>query len=83
MHAGSIMMYRIIRNSHGHQLKNQKILLPTKSPFATCSQRKLIIWPSPMKVNLESPKFPERIQRDIYIKVVDCFINHDLNRCIN
>ena len=61
-HPGSIMICGIIKNSHGHQLKNQKILLPTESPCATCSQGKLIIRPSPMKVSFESPKFLERIQ---------------------
>ena len=64
-HPGSIMMCLIIKNSHGYQLKNQKILLPTQSPCAACSQGKLIIQSSPMKVSLESPKFLERIQGDI------------------
>ena len=72
------MMRRIIKNSHEHQLENQKILLPTESPCAACSQSKLIIQPSPMKVSLASFKFLERIQEDIcvalYIQVVDRFV---------
>ena len=63
-------MCRIIKNSHGYQLKNQKIFLPTESPCAVRSQWKLIIWSSQwklimwssiIKVSLESPKFLKRI----------------------
>ena len=64
-HHGSIMMRHIIKNSHGHQLNNQRILLSTESPCAACSQGKLIIRPSLMKVILKSPKFLERIQGGI------------------
>ena len=64
-HPGSIMMRRIIENSYGHPLKNQKILLSKDFPCAACFQGKLIIRPSPMKVNIESPAFLERIQGDI------------------
>jgi hypothetical protein len=35
-HLGIIMMCRIIENSHGHSLKNQKILLPSDYPCAAC-----------------------------------------------
>jgi hypothetical protein len=59
------MMRRIIENSHGHPLKNQKILLPSDYPCAACSQCKLIIKPSPSKVTVESPSFLQRIQGDI------------------
>jgi hypothetical protein len=64
-HPGSIMMRRIIENSSGHPLKNQKILLPSESPCNACSQGKLIIRPSPTKVINESPSFLQRIQGDI------------------
>ena len=64
-HPGSTMMRRIIENSHGHPLKNHKILLSSDYPYTTCSQGKLIIRPSHTKVLVESPTFLERIQGDI------------------
>ena len=36
-HLGSIIMHRIIENSHRHPLKNQKILLPSDYPCSACS----------------------------------------------
>ena len=36
-HPRSIMMHRIIENSHRHPLKNQKILLPSDYPCSACS----------------------------------------------
>ena len=36
-HLGFVMMRRIIENSHGHPLKNQKILLPSDFPCNACS----------------------------------------------
>jgi hypothetical protein len=54
-HPGSIMMRRIVENSHGHSLKNLKILLPSDNPCVACSQGKLITRPSTTKVNFESP----------------------------
>ena len=59
------MMRRIIENSCRHPLKNQKILLSNEFFCAACSQGKLIIRPSPLKVVVESPAFLERIQGDI------------------
>jgi hypothetical protein len=64
-HPGTIMMRRIIENSHGYPLKNQKILLLSDYPCAACSQGKLVIKPSPSKVIVESPSFLQRIQGDI------------------
>ena len=61
-------MRQIIENSHGHPLKNQKILLPSDYPCSACSQGsqgKLIIRPSPSKIVIESLYFLERIQSDI------------------
>ena len=58
-------MRRIIENSHGHPLKNQKILLSSDYPCIACSQGKLIVRPSHTKVLVESPTFLERIQGDI------------------
>ena len=61
-HLGSIIMHRIIKNLHGHQLKNQEILLPTESSCAAYSQGKLIIRSFLMKVSLEFLQFLEIIQ---------------------
>ena len=59
------MMRRIINNSLGHPLNNQKILMPNDYNCVACSQGKLIIKPSFTKVEYESPAFLERIQCDI------------------
>ncbi|CAL2237733.1 unnamed protein product [Prunus armeniaca] len=59
------MMRRIIENSHGHPLKNQRILLSSDCPCQTCSQGKLVIKPSPLKIASESLTFLQRIQGDI------------------
>ena len=54
-HLGSIIMHKITENSHGHPLK--KILQFNEFSCATCSQRKLIIRPSPIKIGHESLAF--------------------------
>ena len=59
------MMRRIIENSQGHELKNQKILLSYEYPCVACSQGKLIVRPSHTKVKFESPIFLERVHGDI------------------
>ena len=64
-HPGSIMMRRIIENSHGHSLKNQRVLKSNEFTCVACSQGKFITRPSPMKVGAESPGFLERIHGDI------------------
>ena len=64
-HPGSIMMRQIIKNSHGHPLKNQKILLSYDYPCSACSQGKLITKLSHSKIIVECPSFLERIQGDI------------------
>ena len=64
-HPRSTIMRRIIENSHGHPLKNHKILLSSDYPCTACSQCKLIVRPSHTKVLVESPTFLERIQGDI------------------
>ena len=56
-HLGSLMMRKIIENSQGHELKNQKILLSHEYPCVACSQGKLIVRPSHTKVKFESPIF--------------------------
>ena len=64
-HPGSSMMRRIIEHSHGHQLKNQNILLPNEYSCATYSQSKLIVKPFFTKFIFESSVFLERIHKDI------------------
>ena len=64
-HPGSIMIRRIIKNSSGHSLKNQKIFLSNEFSCAACSQGKLIIRPSPTKIRTEPLAFLQRIQGDI------------------
>ena len=56
-HPGSIMMRRIIENSHEHTLKSKKILQTSKILCETCSLGKLIMRPSPAKIKTESPTF--------------------------
>ncbi|WRX28465.1 Reverse transcriptase [Theobroma cacao] len=46
-------------------IENQKIFQSNEFSCAVCSQDKLIIRPSPTKVEIESPMFLERIQGDI------------------
>ena len=59
------MMRQITEQSHGHPLKNQKILLSNEYSCNACSQGKLIIKPSFSKIMLESPVFLERIHGNI------------------
>ena len=63
--SGSKMIWRIIENSCGHPLKNQKILLSNEFSCVACSQRKFIIRPWPLILAVESPAFLERIQGDL------------------
>ena len=64
-HHWSSMIRRIIEHSHGHPLKNQKILLPNEYPYVVCSQGQLIVKPYFSKVTFESPVFLEKIHGDI------------------
>ena len=64
-HLRSTMMRKIIENSHGHPLKNQKILLSHENLCTACSQGKLVIKPSHFKVCFESSSFLQRIQGNI------------------
>ncbi|GJR50298.1 hypothetical protein Tco_1400819 [Tanacetum coccineum] len=57
------MMKRIVENTHGHPLKDQRFSKMDKVPLCTsCSLGKLIVRPSPLKIENESPMFLERIQ---------------------
>ena len=64
-HPDAIMIRRITKNSNVHPLKNQKVLLSNEFSCASCSQGKMITRLSPIKVEIESPSFLERIQEDI------------------
>jgi len=64
-HLVTIMIRRIIENSHGHPLKNQKILLLSDYPCTKCSKGKLVIKPTHSKVIVKSISFLQRIQGDI------------------
>lgn len=55
------MIHIIVENSHGHTLKNLKILLSNENSCATYSKGKLLVKPSPSKIGLESPLFLQRI----------------------
>ena len=65
----SIIMRKMIKNSHEHPLKNQKILQSNELSCVACSQEKLIIRPLPTKVGVESPTFLERIHGDKYVLI--------------
>ena len=49
-HPGSTMMCRIIENSHGHPLKNLKILLSNDNICTVCSQEKFLLKRSTRKM---------------------------------
>ena len=59
------MMRRIVQNSNGHPLTSKQILKFQYFSCTACSQGKLIIKPSFIKIVSESPVFLERIQGDI------------------
>ena len=59
------MMRWIIENSNGHPLKDLKVLLDGEFSCTACYQVKLIVRPSPMKVEIESLEFLQRIHGDI------------------
>ncbi|KAM1778054.1 hypothetical protein PS1_044952 [Malus domestica] len=64
-HPGSTMMRRIITNSNGHPLLSKHINVSNDNPCKACSQGKLVIRPSQLNVDDESPSFLQRIQGDI------------------
>nr|GEU69342.1 putative ribonuclease H-like domain-containing protein [Tanacetum cinerariifolium] len=65
-HPRSTMTKRIVKNTYGHPLKDQKFSKMDKVPLCTsCSFRKPIVRPSPLKIENKSPMFLERIQGDI------------------
>ncbi|KAM1281896.1 hypothetical protein ACFX1X_022867 [Malus domestica] len=62
---GSTMIRRIITNSNGHPLLSRHIDVSNDNPCKACSQGKLVIRPSQLKVDDEAPSFLQRIQGDI------------------
>ena len=64
-HPGSTIMRRIITNSNGHPLLSKDVAISNDNPCKACSQGKLVIRPSQLKVDVESPSFLQRIQEDI------------------
>ncbi|KAM1897640.1 hypothetical protein ACFX14_032080 [Malus domestica] len=64
-HLGSIMMRKIITNSNGHLLLSRHSDVSNDNPYKACSQVKLVIRPSQLKVDDESLLFLQRIQGDI------------------
>ncbi|WZZ50510.1 hypothetical protein YC2023_050617 [Brassica napus] len=54
-HPGTTMMRKIIENSHGHSLKPQEVYQGNKMTCTACSLGKLIIRPSPTKIDKELP----------------------------
>lgn len=64
-HPGLGMMRRIISTSNGHNLRTNDF--PNQEDFVCtdCATGKLIVRPSNLKVNAESPVFLQRIQGDI------------------
>ena len=58
-------MRRSIEISNEHPLKDIKFLLNGEFSCTACYQGKLIVRPSPMKVEIKSPTFFKRIFGDI------------------
>ena len=56
-HPGAIMMHQINTSSHGHPLKDYKMLINNDYSCSACSMGKLITRPSKRKVAGESPRF--------------------------
>lgn len=65
-HPGYIMMRKLIENSCGHQLMSRGIIQSNKFSCSSCSQGKLIIRSSPIKIGNGSISFLERTHGDIY-----------------
>ena len=59
------MVRRIITNSNRHPLLSRQIAISNDNHGKACSQGKLVIRPSQLKVDDESPSFLQRIQGDI------------------
>lgn len=51
-HLSSIIVNRIVENSHGNPLKNLKILLSNENNYTTCSHGKLVVRPFSFKIGL-------------------------------
>ncbi len=60
-HPDTTMMRKIIESSHGHSIKTQDIYQSNKMTCDACALGKLIIRPSPTKIDKESPKFLSKL----------------------
>jgi hypothetical protein len=60
-HPGIWMMRKIIENCTGHNLKDVKFLKSNDFVCTSCAMKKLILRPSPLKINAELLRFVERI----------------------
>jgi hypothetical protein len=59
------MMRKIIGNSTGHNLNTAKYPKSLNFMCTTCATEKLIVRPSPFKIQVEPLRFLETIQGDI------------------
>jgi hypothetical protein len=68
-HLGLGMMRKCLGNSIGHNLNTTNF--PKSSDFmcTSCATRKLILRPSPLKIQVEPIKFLERIHEDICVPI--------------
>jgi hypothetical protein len=64
-HPGIGMMWKIIGNCTGHDLKDAKFPKSNDFVCTSCAMGKLILRPSPLKIHVEPLRFLERIQGDI------------------
>ncbi|KAM2218910.1 hypothetical protein ACFX1S_018307 [Malus domestica] len=58
-HPGSTMMRRVITNSNGHPLLSRHIDVSNDNPCKDCSQEKLVIRPSQLKIIKLRAHFPD------------------------
>jgi hypothetical protein len=63
------MMRKIISNFNGHELNTTKFLKSSDFMCTSCATGKLIVRPSPVKIQNEPLKFLERIQGDICVPI--------------
>jgi hypothetical protein len=71
------MMRKIIGNYIGHNLREAKFLKHSDFMCSACATRKLILRPSPLKIQMKPLKFLERIQGETIMWVVQVF--HGIN----
>ncbi|KAM1023295.1 hypothetical protein TB2_044071 [Malus domestica] len=70
------MMRMIITNSNGHPLLSRHIAITNDNPCKTCSQGKLVIRPSQLKVDAESPSFFFKEFKGIFVDLFNHHVDH-------